>query len=219
MIPELGKTVARWRERASVSEGRADAIVLGLGAMGAAATYQLARRGHRVLGFDAFARGHTNGSSHGPSRITRQAYYEAPEYVPLVRRACAHWRALEGEVGRMLLFVNRGLIVAYPDGRTVRGTIASALRHGLPYEELAPAEVAARFPGFRLFDELVAVFEPNAGFLAADACVAAVLDLAGRHGADCRHAEPVRQWRVDGAGVRVETDRAGRFPLPAAMAS
>jgi sarcosine oxidase len=185
----------------------ADVIVLGLGAMGSAAALHLAKRGQRVLAFDAYERGHTRGSSHGYSRIIRQAYHEAPDYVPLVLRAYDLWRELETETERRLLFVNGDLIVGQPDGRTVRGTIVSGDLYGLPYEVLSSAEVATRYPGFRLADDLVAVMEPNAGFVLAADGVAAQLDLAARHGAELRHGEPVRRWAVDGAGVRVETDR------------
>lgn len=185
-----------------------DVIVLGLGAMGGAAAYHLARRGYRVLGLDAFPRGHTHGSSHGHSRIIRQAYHEAPDYIPLIQRAYGLWRELEAESGRRLLHVNGGLIIGDPIGRTVVGTATSARLHGLPYEPLSPTEVGARFPGFRLSEDLVAILEPQAGYLAAAECQTAHLDLAAAHGADCHHAEPVCHWDVDGAGVRVETDRA-----------
>ncbi|HET8630126.1 MAG TPA: N-methyl-L-tryptophan oxidase [Thermomicrobiales bacterium] len=186
-------------------ESTYDAIVLGLGAMGSAAVYHLARRGRRVLGLDAQPRGHALGSSHGRSRIIREAYFEAPEYVPLVRRAYDLWRALEAESGRHLLTVVGGLNIGRPESETVAGALASARQHDLPYEELTPAAVAARFPGFRLAGDLVAVYEPNAGFLDPEACVGTHLDLAARHGAVLRHGEAALRWAADGAGVRVET--------------
>ena len=185
-----------------------DVIVIGLGGMGSAAAYHLAHRGRRVLGLDAHPRGHTQGSSHGRSRIIREAYYEAPDYVPLVQRAYALWRALEAESGRSLLTITGGLNVGQSDGEFVRGALASARQHGLAHESLTPEEVAARFPAFRLADDLVAVYEPNAGFLAPEDCVGAHLDLATRHGAELRHAEPARAWSADGGEVRVETDQS-----------
>jgi len=191
-----------------MGSGGYGAIVLGLGGMGSAAAYHLARRGQRVLGLDAFERGHARGASHGRSRIIRQAYHEAPEYVPLVRRAYELWRELEAESGQPgLLNVVGGLLVGAPDGEIVAGAVRSAQLHGLPYEVLAPAETARRFPGFRLPDDLVAVLEPAAGFLRPEECVGAHLDLARRHGADLRHEEPALRWAADGAGVRVETAR------------
>ncbi len=185
-----------------------DAIVLGLGAMGSATAYHLARHGRRVLGLDANARRHHNGSSHGTSRIIREAYAEAPEYVPLVRRAYALWRDLEAQSGRSLLRVTGGLNVGPPGGEIAGGALASARLHGLPHEVLDSHKVAARFPGFELSADLMAVFEPNAGILDPDACVEAHLDLAARHGAELHHSEPVIRWAPDGEGIRVETTTA-----------
>ncbi len=183
-----------------------DVIVLGLGGMGSAAAYHLARRGARVLGLDAYPRGHALGSSHGKSRIIRQAYFEAPEYVPLLLHAYALWQELEQESGRSLLRITGGLNVGLPTGELVAGALASARQHGLPHEYLTAAEVNARFPGFRLPDGFAALYEPLAGILVPEECTAAHLDLAARHGAELHHSEPARRWSVDGTGVRVETD-------------
>ena len=182
-----------------------DAVVLGLGAMGSAAAYHLARRGQRVLGLEAHPRGHARGSSHGKTRIIREAYFEAPEYVPLVQRAYALWRELEVESGRYLLTITGGLNIGAPESAFVSGARMSAQLHHLPHEELTSADVAKRFPGFRLPEEIVAVYEPTAGILDPEACVFAHLDCAARHGADIHHSEPARRWSVDGDGVRVET--------------
>ena len=196
-----------------------DVIVIGLGAMGSATAYHAARRGERVLGLDAYPRGHKNGSSHGTTRIIREAYFEAPEYVPLVQRAYTLWRELEVESGRNLLTITGGLTIGTSDSEFVNGARMSALLHHLPYEELSSTAVAARFPGFRLPDEMVAIYEPNAGMLDPEACVFAHLDLAARHGAEIRHSESARHWSVDGDGVRVETEHgvytAGRLVITA----
>jgi sarcosine oxidase len=195
-----------------------DAIVVGLGGLGSAAAYHLARRGRRVLGLDAHPPGHAFGSSHGRSRILRTAN-TSPGYVPLVRRATSLWRDLEAESGAALLTMTGMLLVGRPGTPMLDGPIESARQHDLPYELLGPAEVAARFPGFRLTDDLVAVYEPLAGFLRPEACTAAHLALAARHGAELRHGEPVRHWAADGAGVVVETDagayRADRLVITA----
>jgi sarcosine oxidase len=190
--------------------GRFDALVVGLGGMGSAAAYHLARRGLRVAGFDAFRRGHAQGSSHGRSRIIRKAYYEAPEYVPLVLRAYELWRELEAATGRELLTITGGLMIGAPTSELVRGALASARRHGLAHEQLDAAQVHARFPAFRLPDDLVGVFEPDAGVLRPEACVDAHLALAERLGAELHEGEPVRAWSFDAHGVGVETER-GRY--------
>lgn len=184
-----------------------DVIVIGLGAMGSATAYQLAKRDCRVLGLDARPQGHTEGSSSGRSRIIREAYAEGEEYVPLVRRAYGLWRHLERESNRNLLTVVGGLVIGGAGSDLTEGVVRSARRHDLPYEELSSEEASARFPGLCLADDLVAIFEPGAGILEPQACIDAHLEVADAHGADLRHAEPVRHWETDEAGVRVETDR------------
>jgi sarcosine oxidase len=183
-----------------------DAIVIGLGAMGSATAYELSRRGQRVLGLDSYERGHTRGASHGRSRIFRQAY-TSPAYVPLVKRSYQLWRELEEAAGRTLLTMTGMLLVGRPGTDMIEGPIESARVHSLPYELLAPADVVRRFPGFRLTDDLVAVYEPGAGFLRPEECIGAFLDLAARRGTAIHHEEPVLRWRAEGTGVRVETAR------------
>ncbi|MEY4406959.1 MAG: hypothetical protein RL345_1425, partial [Chloroflexota bacterium] len=125
-----------------------DVVVLGLGVMGASAVHQLAGRGVRVLGLDANQRGHVLGSSHGRSRIIREAYYEAAEYVPLVQRAFVQWRELEEETGLDLLLMTGCLNIGRPGTQVVDGVIASARRHGLPSEVLPSDAMRSRFPAF-----------------------------------------------------------------------
>lgn len=182
-----------------------DVIVIGLGGMGSAAAYHLSRRGQRVLGLDAHLPGHTHGSSHGKTRIIREAYAEAPDYVPLVQRAYQLWRELEAASGQSLLRIVGGLTIGPAGNRSVTGVLESARRFNLPSELLTPAEVAQRFPGFRLTDELMAVYQPNSGFVYPEECTAAHQRLASQHGATLRHGEPVTSWSADGAGVLVET--------------
>ncbi|PYQ09287.1 MAG: N-methyl-L-tryptophan oxidase, partial [Acidobacteria bacterium] len=105
----------------------ADVIVVGLGAMGSAAAWQLARRGRRVLGFDRFSPPHTMGSTHGRSRIIREAYFEHPGYVPLLRRAYECWAQLEQESGRRLLRQTGGLMAGPESGVLFAGARRSAL--------------------------------------------------------------------------------------------
>ncbi|HEU0301891.1 MAG TPA: N-methyl-L-tryptophan oxidase [Longimicrobium sp.] len=186
---------------------RYDVIIAGLGAMGSASAYHLAARGRRVLGLEQFAPRHTLGSSHGDSRIIREMYFEHPQYVPLVQRAYDLWQALERDAGEPLLRVNGGLMIGPREGMLVAGTLRSAAEHGLPHELLGPREVHARWPAFEIADDLVAVFDPRAGFLRPEACTDAHLALAARHGAELRFEEPVAEWEPDGEGVRVRTAR------------
>src|SRR5438067_5766583 len=121
------------------SSSNFDVIVVGLGAMGSATAYHLARGGKRVLGLDAFEAGHTLGSSHGETRIIRMAYFEHPSYVPLLRRAYALWRQLSNEAGEELLRITGGIFVGPPDGDLVAGSLRSARQHGLAHALLDAA--------------------------------------------------------------------------------
>jgi sarcosine oxidase len=178
--------------------------------MGSAAAYHLARRGRRVLGLDAFPPGHTLGSSHGESRIIRLAYFEHPDYVPLLRRAYTLWEGLQREADTELLRLTGGLFVGPPDGALVAGSLRSARVHGLPHEVLDAADVSRRFPALRPSPADAALYEPQAGVLYPERCIGAHLRLAAAAGAELRHEERVRQWAATPGGVQVETD-AGRY--------
>jgi monomeric sarcosine oxidase len=184
-----------------------DAIVLGVGGVGSAALFHLARRGLRVLGIDRFAPPHDRGSSHGHTRIIRQAYFEHPDYVPLVLRSYELWRELEAISGKELLVTTGLLQVGPPQGEVIRGVLASAERHGLAVEPLAAAEVARRFPGFRASEDCAAVFEPAAGVLRVDDCVAAHLAAAQAAGAELWVDSTVNSIERDSGGFRLTTDR------------
>src|SRR3954471_2630039 len=140
-----------------------DNIIAGLGAMGSATAYHLAKRGQRVLGVEQFSPGHTQGSSHGDSRIIREQYFEHPQYVPLVQRAYALWRELEKETGGHLMSIHGGLMMGPRDSQVVAGTIRSATEHDLPYELLSADEIRARFPAFEATGDTVGVFDPHGG--------------------------------------------------------
>ena len=189
---------------------RYDAIVVGLGAMGSAALYQLSRRGKRVLGLEAFAPGHQLGSWHGESRVIRLAYYEHPDYVPLLRRAYELWSQLERDSGEDLLTLTGGLMIGASDSELVTGSLESARRHGLEHQVLSAGEVRQRYPALRLRPEEVAVWEPRAGFLRPERCVATFIRQARAAGADARHGEHVRTWHAAGSRVEVRTD-SGRY--------
>ncbi|MFQ5565292.1 MAG: N-methyl-L-tryptophan oxidase [Paracoccaceae bacterium] len=182
-----------------------DVIVVGLGAMGGAAACHAAQRGARVLGLDANPEGHELGSSHGATRATRTAYFEAPDYVPLVQRATAHWQALEAETGQSLLTLSGALYLGPPGNGLTAGVIRAARQHGLLFDALAGAGFARRFPGFALPEGWEAVWEAGGGILRADACLRAHAELARRHGAELRFETPALSWRRDGDGVAVET--------------
>jgi sarcosine oxidase len=182
-----------------------DVIIAGLGAMGSAAACHLAKRGRRVLGLDRFQPPHQSGSSHGSTRIIREAYFEHPLYVPLVQRAYELWMELEKEAGRQLLLQTGGLMLGEPGGVLVRGAQRSAEEHHLLYKLLSAAEVRRQFPGFKPADNMVAVWEPRAGILFPDLAIKTHLELAARHGADLRFNAQVLEWQPQNDGVLVRT--------------
>jgi sarcosine oxidase len=192
----------------------ADVIVVGLGAVGSAAAWQLARRGARVLGVDRFTPPHDRGSSHGLTRVTREAVGEGEAYVPLVQRSHALWREIEATLGAELdgpLMTRTGVLVIGParsDAAFVERTRAVAAATGVPHETLDATAVHRRWPQFRLQDHETACFEPGGGVLHPERCVAAQLALARRHGATLIGGQPVRSIaRVD-AGYAVTTAAA-----------
>jgi sarcosine oxidase len=184
-----------------------DVIVAGLGGMGSAAAYHLAARGKRVLGLERHAPVHDRGSSHGESRIIRQAYFEDPAYVPLLLRAYELWEGLERETGRDLMSLVGALMIGPPDGALVSGSVASADEHGLPYEILSASELKRRYPIFEPDPDVVALYEERAGFVRPEAGVKAHLDLASSLGAELRFEERITSWEAGSPGVRVETER------------
>jgi sarcosine oxidase len=198
-----------------------DTIVAGVGGMGSAACWHLARRGQRVLGLERFDIPHAMGSSHGVTRIIRLPYYEDPAYVPLLRRAYALWRELEAASGEQLLIITGSVDAGPEDGAIFGGALASARLHGLPHEALTGAEVNARWPGYRLPAAHRAVFQPEGGFVLSERAVVAHAEAAMAAGADLRARERVLGWeaRPGGEGVAVTTDKgrheAGRLVLAA----
>lgn len=188
-----------------------DVGIVGLGAMGSMAALELARRGRRVIGFDRFRPPHPFGSSHGKSRIIREAYFEDPRYVPFVQRAYLQWEALERESDRTILIRSGGIMIGPADGTLVGGARRSALDHGLAHQELSARDVRRRFPMFRLADHEVGLFEPRAGVLLPEAAIDAALQLASRAGAELHFDEPVSEWEAGGA-IGLATPR-GRYQV------
>ena len=238
-----------------------DAIVVGLGAMGSAAAYQLARRGARVLALEQFWVGHKLGSSHGHHRMIRRTA-PSPQLEPLIARAFELWREIEAESGQsiMNLIGEVALVQVRPEDpadehvdevledaiEEADGAIDEAPseeivdaaaelqrrkerlepaldvkraeireRFGGRVEVLERSELRERFPGFRLFPDIIPTFEAEAGYLRPEAAIQAQRELAERRGAELHDLEPVTGWHVDGEGVQVDTAmgtyRAGRL--------
>lgn len=181
-----------------------DAVVAGLGGMGSAALAHLAIRGARVLGIDQFDPVHDLGASSGKTRIIRQAYFEDPAYVPLLRRAYALWRDLEQRTSIELLHLVGLLMVGTQQSEVIAGSLLSARAHDLPVEYLNAPEIRIRHPALRIDDEEVGVFEREAGAIFPERAIAAHLDLAGEHGAEMRFRTEMRAWHSEDACVTLD---------------
>ena len=191
-----------------------DVIVAGLGAFGSAALYQLAKRGAKVVGIDRHSPPHAWGSSHGDTRITRQAIGEGEWYTPIVMRSHEIWREIERETGERLFEATGMLVISSPARRATthvenffENTVLAAERFGIPHEMLDAAAIRRRFPQFKVRDNEAGYFEPGAGYLRPEACIRAQLDLAQRHGAQIRRDEAVRGFYSDDGIARVITDK------------
>jgi sarcosine oxidase len=183
-----------------------DVIVLGTGGVGSAVLWQLASRGLRVTGLDQYPPAHGYGSSHGQSRLIRKAYFEHPDYVPLLERAYRLWDTLGESAGRSDLFERCGLLqVGPPDGTIISGVLDSVRRHGLSVETPDAEEVSRAFPQYGVPPGSAAVFEQDAGFLRVEECVLACLDAAQKAGADLHTGVTVHGWRASGDGVELRT--------------
>lgn len=170
-----------------------EVAVVGLGAMGSAAVYQLARRGVKVIGIDRFSPPHDQGSSHGDTRITRQAVGEGPAYAPLVVRSQQIWRELEAESGASLFEQCGVLVMTSSDGGSshhgmadfTQSTLSVARTYGIDHEVLNAAQIRTRFPQFApVIDSAIGYFEAGGGYVKPERCIDTQLTLAQRHGAE-----------------------------------
>jgi sarcosine oxidase len=187
-----------------------DVIVIGTGGVGSAALYHLAKRGIKVLGLDRFPPGHDRGSSHGRTRVIRQAYFEHPDYVPLLLRAYELWQELSERSGKQLYREIGLLEIGPPDGHVVPGVLNAARLHNLTVDHLTAQQSQRCFPAFRIPDGWEAVFESRAGYLDVENCVLAHLDEAQKLGAELQTGIEVRAWHAQGNSAIVETN-SGNF--------
>jgi sarcosine oxidase len=192
-----------------------DAVVVGLGAAGSATLYQLAKRGANVIGIDRFSPPHALGSSHGDTRITREAIGEGAHYTPLVQRSHAIWREIEALTGEKLLHPVGGLFISSPAAKATthvprffENTVDAARRFGIAHEILDAAAMRRRFPQFAVNDNEAGYFEPTAGYVRPEACIGAQLALAQAAGARIVRDTMVREVTQSSGVVRVRTDTA-----------
>ena len=186
-----------------------DAIVIGIGGMGSATVYHLAKRGLNVLGIEQFGIPHEMGSSHGLTRIIRLAYYEDPSYVPLLRRSYELWTQLEQESGEKLFYQTGSIDAGLEDSEVFTGSLQSCIEHQLEHEVLDSQQLTQRFPGYRLPENFKAVFQAQGGLLIPEKCITSHADMAKKYGATVHENERVQGWEIAGDGqVTVTTDSA-----------
>lgn len=186
--------------------------MIGLGAHGSSAACHLARRGLKVIGFDTHHPPHTLGSSHGGSRIIRQAYSEGPFYVPLMLRSYELWEDLQARAGSEIFRITGGVSIGDTRGKGTAGIRKSAELFNLPIDILTPEQIHERFPVLHPHENMEGTFDPRSGGIFPEKAVQAHLDEAIKAGADLRFDEPVTRWRPDrnGGNVQVET-KSGTF--------
>lgn len=182
--------------------------MLGAGTMGSMTMWRLARRGASVVGLEQFAPGHDRGSGHGESRLIRTAYWEGPQYVPLVQAAFPLWRELESEAGVELLAMTGVLLIGRPDGHLVANALASLRAHRLQHELLGPAEAAGRFPQHRLAEQQVVLWEEGAGVLRPELAIRSAAEQAVSLGATLVTGARAEAVEVGGGSVTVRAGAA-----------
>lgn len=183
-------------------------IVAGVGGMGSATCYQLAKRGQRILGLERFDIPNDLGSSHGYTRIIRLAYYEHPSYVMLLKRAYELWDEIERRTNEQILYRVGSIDAGPADSWVFKGSLQSCIEHDLPHEVYTGLELSERFPGYQFPHELLALYQPDGGFLLPERSIVAYANAAMALGAEIHGREQVFEWQPMGEGVRVVTDRA-----------
>ncbi|HUB24587.1 MAG TPA: N-methyl-L-tryptophan oxidase [Tepidisphaeraceae bacterium] len=185
-----------------------DVIVVGVGSMGSSACYHLAKRGVRVLGLERFDIPHGMGAAHGFSRMIRLAYFEHPDYVPLLRRSYALWTELAAELGREVMLITGGLMIGPPGAHVFEGSLRSVRQYDLPHELLDIAETSRRFPQFKLPEDFRVLHDHKAGLVLPERAVAGYAEMAMRRGAELHGQEPIVSWEAPASQVIVTTTKA-----------
>ncbi len=201
-----------------------DTIVLGLGVMGSAVAYQLAKSGANVLGIDQYDPPHKLGSSHGSSRVTRQAIGEGEQYTPLVMRSNEIWREIEAETGLPLLEITGLLIISNDSQTTVshvedffQTTVEIARKFDIKHELLDATEIRNRFPAYSVNNDEYGYYEEGAGVLFPENCVRAQLQMAKKYGAEIRTNEKVVYYGETESGLVVNTSEGEYFAAKVAI--
>ncbi|MFZ1807192.1 MAG: N-methyl-L-tryptophan oxidase [Cyclobacteriaceae bacterium] len=206
----LSQLFAHVNEVASKSvtqDSNYDVIVLGVGSMGSSTCYHLAKQGQKVLGLEQFDIPHELGSYAGQSRIIRKAYFEHPDYVPLLERAYQNWKSLENETGAELYYKTGLLYYGKSDHALIKGLWESANKYAIPINEITADEQTAQFPQFKIPDDYEQLIEPDAGFVTPERAVLLYTERAIQSGASIHTKEKTLEWKRNGSVITVKTDK------------
>lgn len=178
-----------------------------MGSMGSAACYYLSKRGFKVLGLEQFDVSHEYGSHAGQSRIIRKAYFEHPDYVPLLERAYKNWKALEWETGKQVYFKTGLLYAGNPNNQIIRGVEESAALYKIDLDQLNSVAATDQFPQFKFPDGFEILFEPEAGIITPEKAIRLYANEAKKNGAIIQSNEKAIEWKKNGDGVIINTDK------------
>jgi sarcosine oxidase len=184
-----------------------DVIVVGVGSMGSSTVYQLARRGLKVLGLEQFDVPHTRGAGHGFSRVIRLAYFEHPDYVPLLRRAYQNWREIEKTACASILNITGGVYMGKPKSDLIKGSLRAQKQYRIEHEELSHSDLGQRYPMFRLPRSYIGMYENAVGYVVPEQAISSYCIEALRRGATIHGHEPVLSWNSTNGSVTVTTAR------------
>lgn len=206
-LPQLYAQVQKQVATNRTEQTLYDAIVLGVGSMGSATCYYLARQGYTVLGLEQFDIPHELGSHAGQSRIIRKAYFEHPDYVPLLERAYQNWKSLEAETGAQLYFKTGLLYFGKPEHALIKGLRESATKYSIRVDDLSEQEQGRQFPQFRIPSGYDRLIEPDAGFVVPERSVLLYTQRAMQSGATIRTKEKTLEWKKSGSTITVKTTK------------
>ncbi len=206
-LSELFASVHKKIETQS-GERNFDVIVLGVGSMGSATCFQLAQRGHKVLGLEQFDIPHELGSHSGQSRIIRKAYAELPDYVPLLERAYQNWKALEDQTGSQVYFRTGLVYFSKPSQPLMKGVHESADKYKIRVNSLTSAETSKKYPQFNIPADYEKLEEPDAGFVTPERSILLFTEQALQRGAAIHTKEKVLEWKRADGNISVRTDKA-----------
>lgn len=184
-----------------------DVIVIGVGSMGSSTCYYLAKQGYKVLGLEQFDIPHELGSHAGQSRIIRKAYFEHPDYVPLLERAYQNWKSLEEETGSQLYFKTGLLYFGKSNHALIKGLRLSAQTYSIEVDDLSAQQTSAQYSQFRIPEGYDRLFEPEAGFITPERAVLLYTEHAIQYGAAVHTKEKTLEWKKMGNTITVRTDK------------